>query len=457
MYTRHGRRARSGVTAVVVALATGACSIAVAGGATAGATTKTTAKAKGSTGVSLQCAAGLGTGSPGVTSKQINVAAISSATGPLSAEFAALVPGAEAYFDMIDARGGVNGRKVKLTYNLNDQGTDSRFETLTHTAIDQDHAFAVIVSSYWFSPTYFASTCTPTYGYNVTGDWTGPPNLFGTTGSVQTYRTIVPAIAYLTKKVKAKSVAVLAYGVSSSSGACQAAVNGLGNAGYTVSYSDLKITPGNPDLTPDVQRIREAGSDFILSCMTVDGNVALAREVKQYGLKVKQLWLTVADQSVVSKDSSLLQGVYFNVGNVPIQANQKFPGTYPGLAQYLTAMKKYEPAYTGDNIAIEGWASAALLVAGIRAAGKDLTQANVVKVTNQMTTFTAGGLFVPINWTVTHTRIVPPNCTAFEQVQGTKLQPVLGKGKQVFLCFGNSVKNATPVPAKPGTPGPTVS
>ena len=119
---------------------------------------------------SLQCAPGLGTGSPGVTPTQVNIAAISTLTGPISAGFSAVVPGAQAYFNTVNAHGGVNGRKINLAYNLNDLGTGSRFGTETHTAIDQDHAFAVLASSYWFSPTYFAATCTPTYGFNVTGN-----------------------------------------------------------------------------------------------------------------------------------------------------------------------------------------------------------------------------------------------------------------------------------------------
>ncbi|MGO9457371.1 MAG: ABC transporter substrate-binding protein, partial [Acidimicrobiales bacterium] len=304
---------------------------------------------------SLQCAPGLGTGAPGVTSKQINVAAVSTLTGPLSADFAALVPGAEAYFDTVDAHGGVNGRKIVLAHSLNDVGTGTRFESETHVAIDQDDAFAVLVSSYWFTPTYFASTCTPTYGFNVTGDWTTSPNLYAAGGSVENYASTAPSIAYLAKTLKVKSLAALAYGVSSSSDACKADVTALKKAGFTISYTDLELTPLNPNLVPDVQRIRDSGSGLILSCLTVNGNIALSRDIKLYGLHVKQLWQTVVSQSVVNKDSKLIQGVYFRVTNVPLQANVKFPGTYPGLTAYLSAMKRYEPSYLGDNTALQGW------------------------------------------------------------------------------------------------------
>ncbi|MGO9456538.1 MAG: hypothetical protein ACLP62_05755, partial [Acidimicrobiales bacterium] len=102
------------------------------------------------------------------------------------------------------------------------------------------------------------------------------------------------------------------------------------------------------------------------------------------------------------------------------------------------------------------WESAALLAAGIKAAGSHLTQANVVKATNQLTTFTANGINTPMNWTRTHTYSTPPFCSAFVQVQGTKLEPVLGQGKQVFLCFGSTAKHSTPVATIEGAPGPAV-
>ncbi len=40
------------------------------------------------------------------------------------------------------------------------------------------------------------------------------------------------------------------------------------------------------------------------------------------------------------------------------------------MQAYITAMKKYEPAYTYNGVALQGWQSAALIAAGIKAAGK---------------------------------------------------------------------------------------
>jgi ABC-type branched-subunit amino acid transport system substrate-binding protein len=388
-----------------------------------------------------------------VSATQINVGAISTLSGPISAGFASFVPGVEAYFDTVNAKGGVDGRKIDLAYNLNDTGTETRFVTLSHAVIDQDHAFAVFASSYWFNPTYFTTTCTPTYGFNVTGDWTREPDLFAANGSVDTYKTAVPPIAYLLRRIKARSVAVLAYNVSTSSAACQATITSLEAAGYDISYSDLELTPINPSVIPDVQRIRADGSDFILSCMTIDGNIALTRALKEYAVHVKQLWFTTPNQTVLDKNSALMQGVYFNSFEVPRLAAKEFPGAYPGLEAFLAGMEKYEPAYVGDGLAMDGWESATLLVAGIKAAGHHLTQAGLVAATNRLTRFTAGGIIPPENWTDTHTTSLPPYCSAFTEVRGSQFVPAFTRGKEVYVCFNKTVRHPTLVPGLPGMPG----
>src|SRR5581483_1395922 len=64
---------------------------------------------------------------PGVTPTEIDVGSISTLTGPIASNFEALVPGVQAYFDYINAQGGVNGRKLVLAHNLDDGGNPSQF------------------------------------------------------------------------------------------------------------------------------------------------------------------------------------------------------------------------------------------------------------------------------------------------------------------------------------------
>jgi hypothetical protein len=201
--------------------------------------------------------------------------------------------------------------------------------------------------------------------------------------------------------------------------------------------------------------MQQAGTQFVISCMQESDNITMARAIEQYGLKLHQLWLSGYDQSLLNQYSDLMQGVYFNLsGNVPYQVNTaKYGNTYPGMLTYLKTMEKYEPSYTYNGVALQGWQSAILLADAVKLAGNDLTQANIIKITNNLTNFTAGGLTTVTNWKVSHTGTTYPTCSAYVKVKGTKFVPVYGKGTQVFVCVGPSAKDTTPVSAPAGTPG----
>jgi hypothetical protein len=317
--------------------------------------------------------------------------------------------------------------------------------------------FAIGVASAWFTPNYFVSTKTPTYGYNVSANWQTAPNLFAAGGSTQIYASGVPTMAYFIKKTNSKAVAFISYGqvIASSYDACTAYANDLKAAGYNVDLVDVSAGL-NGSYASDVQRMQQAGSDLVISCMQASDNVTLARDIQQYGLHIKQLWLNGYDQKLLNQYSSLMQGVYLtNTGSVPFEAanTAKYGNTYAGMQQYIAAMNKYEAAFTYNGVAFQGWQSAALLVAGIRAVGKDLTQANVIAADNKIKNFNANGVTAPVDWTVSHTSTTLPNCTSWLQVQGLKYVPVFAAGKQVFVCIGASSKNPVPVTPPPGTPG----
>src|ERR1700722_5773187 len=65
-------------------------------------------------------AAGAATNAPGVTPTSITVGTISTQTGTLASNFSSLIYGERAYYDYINAQGGVNGRKINYKYALDD-------------------------------------------------------------------------------------------------------------------------------------------------------------------------------------------------------------------------------------------------------------------------------------------------------------------------------------------------
>ncbi|HTU38645.1 MAG TPA: ABC transporter substrate-binding protein [Acidimicrobiales bacterium] len=421
--------------------------LALSGIAVAGATVLAPASGAG--------AASSGGSAPGVTANSITVGTISTQTGTLASNFSSLVYGEKAYFSYINAQGGVNGRKIDYKYTLDDGGNPTTFNQLANTLINQDHVFAVTgVATAFFSPSLFVESGIPTYGYNVTGNWANAPNLFAAGGSVEYYPAGAPEDAYVARETQKKpSIAFLAYNVAASADACQSEENAMKGAGYNISYSDLKVAYPGSTVATDVQRMKQAGSNMVISCMDVQGNVSMARAIQQYGLKMTQLWFSGNDQSTLNTNETLMQNVYFGIAHVPFTAPQSL---YPGLKLYVTEMKKYEPAYVYDEIAIQGWESAALFVQGVKLAGKNLTQQAVIAADNSLTSFTAGGLTSPTNWKdAGHSGHAPPYCAAYIKVVQDKYVPALNKGENVFNCFQSISPKKNPVfPLPAGTPAP---
>ena len=397
-----------------------------------------------------------GGGAPGVSSTEVAVGSIANVTGPLSSGFAPLVNGVEAYFSMINAQGGVAGRKIKLAYQEDDQGSPTVDLSVAQKLVVQDHVFAVVgVGTPFFGgASYLAQQGTPTFGYVVSTDWENKPTLFGDYGSVLDFATAAPGDAYIAQQLGAKSIAVVAYGVPQSAGACQAAVTGMRALGLNVTFSDLNLAYG-ADPTVDVLHMKADNVDFLLSCLDVNGNVAFARAISQNGLTMNQVWLDGYDRSTLQQYGSIMHGVYFGLQHVPFEAALAFPGVYPGLETYLREMHKYQPSFTYDEVALDGWIAAAQFVTGLKAVGRNLTQKKLVTAINAETAFTADGLTTPVNWTTGHSTAKPPRppyCQSDVRVVNDQFVPAFVQGThEVFVCFNPT--STAPVAPLPGTPG----
>jgi branched-chain amino acid transport system substrate-binding protein len=395
-----------------------------------------------------------GGGAPGVTSTQINVGSIANVTGPLSSDFAPIVNGVEAYFSMINAEGGVAGRKLKLAYQQDDQGSPTIDLSVAQKLVQQDNVFAVVgVGTPFFGGAAFlAHQGTPTFGYAVSTDWAESPTLFAWNGPILCFTCGAPGDAYIAQQLGAKSIAVVSYGVPQSAAACKAAVTGMKEMGLNVSFSDLNLVFG-ADPTPDVLQMKNANADMWFSCLDVNGNVGFARAIIQNGLSIKQVWFNGYDRATVQQYGSIMNGVYFGLQHVPFEAALAYPGVYPGLDTYIREMQKYQPSFTYDEVALDGWIAADQFVTGLKAVGRNLTQAKVVAALNKETAYNGAGLSTPVDWTKSHTGSPPPYCQANVVVQNGAFVPAfVQSNNQVFTCF--DLHSTTPVPPLPGTPGP---
>ncbi len=407
----------------------------------------------------------------GVYPDRIVVGALSSQTGPLPADFAPVVAGAQAYLDMVNAGGGVNGRSLDLADSLDDSSSPSEDASQARTLVDQDHVFAVVAvatPSFTGAP-YLASHDVPTFGLNVNpnSQWDAGPSMFGNTGSYTDFAAPQLQAAFLAEQHHVTTAAVLAYDVAQSQQGCEGVDTALDRYGVHVAYLDTAIPAPAIDLHVDVDRLRAAGVQMVVSCMDLAGNVLLAQTMQQDGLgDVLQYWFDGYDPSSLRQFARSMQNTYFLLSQAPFEVTQLDPGRYPGMDRFEAALRRYVPGTAPSQAALAGWMSADLFVTGLRAVGPDVTRSRLVAAINDLTAYTADGIEPPIDWRIAHRPANgPTNCTAFVRVVGDRFVPVYGTPPSVFSCFpvpdpaGPPIVPVVPLPAgvpplAPVRPGP---
>jgi branched-chain amino acid transport system substrate-binding protein len=79
---------------------------------------------------------------PGITKSQILIGSHQPLTGPAAPGYSEIAPAANAYFQYVNAHGGVNGRKIKYTY-LDDGYDPSKTASVVRQLVLQDNVYAI--------------------------------------------------------------------------------------------------------------------------------------------------------------------------------------------------------------------------------------------------------------------------------------------------------------------------
>jgi ABC-type branched-subunit amino acid transport system substrate-binding protein len=368
---------------------------------------------------------------PGVTDTEIRVAALGSFTNAFGVDLTQSPGGAQAFFDMVNANGGIYGRKLVLTKQYDDQGLKNK-DTVTRLVSD-NLAFAVLpVSSPLFTGAQeLADTGLPTFGWVNGQDWEGPANFFGQRQTAICIECGLPQHAYAARDAGAKKIGAIAYGFEQS----KVCADGVKNTFNTfpvaqVTYVDDTVPLGNTDYTVQVQRMKDEGIDFAVSCLDANGAISLSREMKKQQVRTN-LFVQNYESDVLTNFSDVLEGAYVFTTVAPTETEPP----PPGLVDYKKWIAGIPGAKVGEQ-SIVGWVNAELFYEGLVAAGPEFTQQSVVDAINQFTDWDANGVVPPVNWTTGHVQAPDPLCEATVRVQGGKFVPVFGDPGKPFTCLG---------------------
>ncbi len=373
---------------------------------------------------------------PGVSAKQIDIGAIIGKTNPTGVPYEDVVTGAQAHFDAINKKGGVFGKKFKITKVYDDQTRASKNILAARSLIEEDKVFGALVASQDFSGAEtFATAGTPVAGYNIQIQWSKGPNLFGAYGSYNCPDCPSVSPVYAAQQVGAKRPAIFAYGSSPSSSDCAGAIRrafDLWGPKSVLFDTSLSFGFSANDISAAVQAMKDNQVDFVATCMDLQGEVNISKALKAAGVNGVKFYVPQGyDVETIKELGSDLDGFTLPIQFVPFELAKG----NPGMTEFLKAMKarKLNPT---ENLLV-GWVSVGLLAKGIEDSGKNFTQKSVVDAINKMTDWSSDGMIAPVNWQHEHGPAQPGDigCFAYILAKDGKFTPAYGQPGKPLVCF----------------------
>ena len=337
---------------------------------------------------------------PGVTGNSILLEGTFPLSGPASG-YAPIPAGMAAYFSYVNAKGGVNGRKINWKYS-DDGYNPANTVQLTHQFVEQDHAFALVgglgtepqlpVRQYLNDnkvPQLFVSTGATTFDR----DWSLYPWTMGWQPDYEAEGAIYGK--YIVKNLPSAKLGVLYqnddYGNDY--------LRGL-NAGLTQQHANMIVSAQPFDLTAgapstQVAKLKASGADtfviFGTPTPTIQAYVIATKvgwtpaHVITNSVSATDTFLTIA-----TKSGSTITNGTLTVGYTLDPANPIY-NKLPGMKLYRQIMAKYAAGKdVNDGLYLYGVAKAWNTVQVLQKAGRALTRAGLMKAARNMSYTTKG-------------------------------------------------------------------
>lgn len=327
---------------------------------------------------------------PGVTATTVTVGGHLPLTGPAAPGFRDIAPALKAYFDYVNDRGGVNGRKIIYDYK-DDAYNPATTVDVVHKLVDQEKVFAVLaglgtpthtkvvdyLNSQKVPDLFVASGCTC---------WDSPathPYTFGWSPDYVREGKVLGT--YVTSAFPGKKVAYFTQNDDFGSDG----VKGLDHVVPAASVvSRQTYQPGVVDITPQMTAIAQAKADVIVA-FAIPAYVArlrlaqlklgnTAQLVVSYAgsdpATLSTLLDSYAEQSGTSaQGNSLIQGLVTDAYAPPVaDASNSWNTLFKKVRdQYAPSLPLSQPVYAGMGVAFT-------FVEALQRAGKNPTRQSIV-------------------------------------------------------------------------------
>lgn len=328
---------------------------------------------------------------PGVTANRIVIGQSAGFTGSVAGTVKELTAGAKAYFDQVNARGGVHGRRIVLE-SMDDGFDPKKTPEVVRTLIEEKKVFALFLSR---------GTPTNEAAYPVLEKYRVP--LVGpSTGAMSMYdpprRYLFPVRASYHSETF-KIVAQLA-----NMGIDRIAIvytdDSFGKDGLTGVQQAMKeraLVPvamashprGTTQVEQAVATIAKADPQAVIMTVLADAGVAFVKQMKKAGKS--PLFLTLSNNSSNAFIKNLGEDGY----GVAVSQVSPYPfaATEP-LAKEFQDMIRGKADVSPSYASMEGFIAAKVLVEGLRRAGPNPTREKLVSALESMRRYDLGGVDV---------------------------------------------------------------
>lgn len=321
----------------------------------------------------------------GVTDKEIKIGMANALSGPAAGLGTHLRAGAKAYFDAVNAAGGVGGRTLTLV-SADDGYEPEKTAAATKKLIEQDKVFALF--GYVGTPTSAAavpqaSKANVPYLFPFTGAefLRNPVNKWVFNVRASYFDETETMVERLTKDLGVKNIALFiqddAFGEAGKAGTMRAL-----HKRSMKPVEEARYKRNTVDVDEGIGKLKAANPEAIIFVGTYKSLAAAVKKAKAAGISAKFLTVSFIGTSDFIKEAGAEgEGVYIT---------QVMPSpsdtSIPVVKQYQADMKGGEINYTS----LEGYVAAAALVESLKKAGSNLTRAGLVGALEGMNTDLGG-------------------------------------------------------------------
>jgi ABC-type branched-subunit amino acid transport system substrate-binding protein len=330
---------------------------------------------------------------PGASDTEIKLGQTVPHSGPGSL-YGVLGRVGEAYFQMLNEKGGINGRKVKF-FTMDDAYSAPKAVEATRRLVEQEEVLALFGSLGTAPQTavhkYLNSKGVPQLLLNTgASKWNDPKNNKWTMAGLPLYPTEARILAKYVVSVKPNAKIAILYQNDDFGrdflGPFKQVLADAGGHAKVIAEATYDLT--DPTVDSQLINLANSGADVFYNITTGKATSQSIRKVAELGWKPLQLL------SAGSTGRSILSAAGFEnaAGIVAIRYNKEVGvprwQNDPDVMAFEELRKKYLPNIDQDNtIAFAGYGQVVTMTEILRRCGDDLTRANVLKQATTLSGF----------------------------------------------------------------------